>query len=136
MLPPPTHTHTRNWAMCRIGWKASTYNAEICLSGNRTEIAHMAECPFNSGKVLCSISGLVTFSHCWIKNYSAFYSYFSLINLLLENDLLLKTNWFELKKFSLDNFFFRRYLANNIKIFPNKKIRLKMGNKHTLRSIH
>ena len=56
----------------------------IFLSGNRPEIAQVAECATNNEKLSGSIPGSVTFSHYWFKNYSAFYTSFSVIFIVEE----------------------------------------------------
>ena len=57
--------------------KANTFNAGMCLSNKRVEIAQMVESLSGNGKVSSSISGSVIFSHCWFQNYSTFHSSFS-----------------------------------------------------------
>ena len=51
---------------------ANTYNARMCLSGNRTKRAPTIERPSSKGKVSGSVPDSVTLSHCWfLKKYSA-----------------------------------------------------------------
>ena len=59
--------------------KANTYNMGMYLSGERTEIAQMADRSSSNWKVSSSIPVSVEFSPCLFKSCSTFYSNFSVI---------------------------------------------------------
>ena len=68
-----------HFRIIHVGWKANMDNADMCLSGNHTEIAQMVERSSSNRRVSGFIPGSVTLSHCWFKKLFSLYSSFSVI---------------------------------------------------------